>query len=244
MNIFKDKKISIIFGNAKTNAFKIPLIYSLIDNYRLKASHIVKIKFLEINSEKLIKNIFFLRQTHSIDGIILKNYLKSNSFDIDGDYIISNIKNLGIGILTADCLPIIFYDDINSIIAIAHAGWPGTLANITKEVIKKMNINFNSKIQNLKIFFGPSAKVCCYEVQANFLTNLDKIILDKVIINKNNKIYFNLPLYNFLKLTEMGISIKNIDLKNNICTICNVEYCSYRREKENSGRQMTIVTLN
>jgi len=45
-------------------------------------------------------------------------------------------------------------------------------------------------------------------------------------------------------LEKIGIDKKSIDLSYNFCTICNIEYCSYRREKEKSGRQMTIITLN
>src|SRR5438477_544569 len=82
--------------------------------------------------------------------------------------IIINVKNLGIGILTADCLPIIFYDPYNNIISIAHAGWRGTMQNIAIKVIETMRNSFKSKPENIEVFFGPSAKDCCYEVGENF----------------------------------------------------------------------------
>lgn len=243
MKIFNHTHFSILFGNAKTNAFNPEDIYSLIDNYPDKAIEKIKNKLLELNHDNSIKNLFFLRQTHSIHGLILKDKLNINSFCHNGDYLITSTKNLAIGILTADCLPIIFYDAINNIIAIAHAGWPGSVSGIAPKVIHEMQINFNTNINDIQIFFGPSAKVCCYEVKQDFIDKLDIEVKKQTIVKQDSKTFFNLPLYNILTLEKIGINKKKIDLNYNFCTICNIEYCSYRRDKEFAGRQMTIITL-
>lgn len=245
MKIYNDDKFSIFFGNSEISPFSGKEFLSLIENNKksLQEKLLSKTKLL---NKKLISNKFlFLKQIHSTQGLFLSknSRISIQSFINEGDYIISIVKKLAIGVYTADCLPIMFYEPNNSIIAIAHAGWPGTIKNICFKVIQKMQKNYNFDIKKLKIFFGACAKVCCYEVSKDFIEKLNPDYIKETIIYKNDKLFFNLPLYNILLLKNVGILLKNINLSYNDCTICNMEYCSYRRDKEASGRQMTIITL-
>ncbi len=94
------------------------------------------------------------------------------SLSIDGDYLVTQEKNLDIGVLTADCLPIIFYDNESEACGIAHAGWKGTVQEIAPKIIHHMQQAFKTKVDNLQVWFGPAAQICCYEVQKDFIQNL------------------------------------------------------------------------
>lgn len=192
-----------------------------------------------------IKNFISLKQTHSDIGHIvtdnnLSNYISNLN---EGDYLITNLHNTALGVYTADCLAIIFYDYLNQAIGIAHAGWRGSVNQIAIKTFLAMQKKFKTSAQECVVFFSPNAKVCCYNVSIDFKQNLEKFsIIDKVLFEKNNKLYFDSSLFNKLQLLSIGIKEENINLENNICTICNPEFCSFRREK-NQYRQLTIVSL-
>ena len=64
---------------------------------------------------------------------------KSVKNKITGDAIVSKLKNIGIGILTADCAPILFYDPKKKIIGCVHSGWRGALNGVIKKTVEKFN---------------------------------------------------------------------------------------------------------
>ena len=230
--IHQTEKIQINFGDAQTSPFTIQEFRASIDTPQ---RNILREKLKNTSN-----NALFLHQVHSDQGLIVSNNYQL-SLEKTGDFLITNLKNIKIGILSADCLPIIFYDKGNHISAIAHAGWPGTLKYIAKNVLFFMKKKFNSDVSNIKVFFGPSAKVCCYEVDNVFYQKINNHLIDKTLIKRDNKFYFDIPNYNKLILQKEGVFDFNLD--SNICTICNMEYCSFRRKQESSGLQMTTIEL-
>ena len=119
-----------------------------------------------LQKELNTKSIVFLKQVHSTNGIVIsKEYKLRYPLDVPsmhGDIILTNLEDVGIGVLTADCLPVIFYDNVRHAIAIAHAGWKGTVAKVSQRAIKMMQERFKSDPKDIEVHFGPSAKTCCY----------------------------------------------------------------------------------
>src|SRR5579872_6450376 len=91
---------------------------------------------LDMSSFKLIgkqlslQSLSFLHQTHSAHGYAIDKKHSIAPFSLDGDYLITNEKSQGIGIMTADCLPVICYDKHAQAIGIAHAGWRGAVDGV------------------------------------------------------------------------------------------------------------------
>ena len=86
-----------------------------------------------------------MHQTHSNKVVEIKknNYKKK----IIADAMITKMKNFAIGVVTADCVPIILYDVKNKIIGCIHAGWKGAFSGIIENTIKKIKkLNSNNKI--------------------------------------------------------------------------------------------------
>ena len=204
--------------------------------------------FEELRLPLHLEKIAFLKQVHSCNGICIDklDQLESslNFLEQNGDFIITNVRNIGIGVLTADCLPLIFYDPVHHAVAVVHAGWRGAVANIVEKVINKMEECFNSKASNLITYFGSCAKVCCYQVQQNFLENLEKYSFVKdVVFNRDEQTFFNLPTFVEMQLLNLGVKEASIHKNYNDCTICNTQFHSYRRDNATALRQATIVAL-
>lgn len=189
-----------------------------------------------------VSSLYFLKQTHSSDVIIINaDDCQSELvlFDKMGDAIITQQKNIGIGVLTADCLPVVLIDDANQAIAVIHAGWRGLYQHIITKTIDAMTIAFKTDASALQAFLGPSAGVCCYEVQHDFVMQFQ----DGVIEKRDQRHFFDGIATAIAELEKNGLSKQAINTAHHQCTLCSTAYCSYRREKENAGRQPTIALL-
>lgn len=199
-------------------------------------------KVLDIPEEK----IYRAKQVHGTDILIIKDQ-DYNSISIEEkDGFVTNIKNIALATYHADCVPIYFHDRKEKVIGLAHAGWKGTLNNISKSVIENMIEHFDSKVEDIIVAIGPSIGVCCYEIG----NDVEKLFLEKytserdMIIDKNNKIYLDLWKVNETNLLKLGIKKENI-CHSNICTSCRTDKLfSYRKEKGTKNRMIAAIRLN
>jgi polyphenol oxidase len=194
-----------------------------------------------------LNKILFNKQVHGANGFVIDSASTSQGFKnmhFEGDFLITDQKNVGIGILTADCLPILFYDQKNNIITAIHAGWRSSVLNICHAAVDIMNKKYGTLAQNLNIYFGPSAKSCCYEVQSDFLENLELLTFkDKIVQKRNEKLFFDNVLLNKILLKNIGINEQKINCDYNFCTICNRNFNSYRRDSRTNLRQISFISL-
>ena len=220
------------------------------DDLKTSAEYDIK-KFITLQN-KLSKidntplpQLFFLEQTHSsIIQVIDQNSHLQKPIDIhniEGDAIITNQKRIGIGVATADCLPLFLYDPETKTIAVIHAGWRGLVAHIIQKTIQQMKISFNCNPKNLIAYLGPCAQVCCYEVQQDFIEKLPpSFSADKTIVTKNGKHFFNNKVGATEELLAGGILEKNMNIEQYQCTICNAGFCSVRTQTAATGRQPSV----
>ena len=194
-----------------------------------------------------LTSFIVLKQVHGAHGICIESEQQASSIvprSYDGDYSITKIKNIGIGVLTADCLPIILYDPKTESIGIAHAGWRGSVQEIGITMLKHMEQHFGVSKESVQIFFGPSAGVCCYEVDSSFSKNIEDFSYGIQALKKaHTKTYFDLALFNKLQFIAVGIKEEQIDCTHNYCTIENSLFCSYRRDSGNPVRQLSFVYI-
>lgn len=240
MSFIDSPNYCIYFGNAIDN-LQNNNIYSDMSFLSVKNK-------IEIHNQQKLHAIFFLKQTHSVTIYCLSetHSLKKplDIFQYEGDAIVTNQKNIGIGVVTADCLPIIFYDQKNHIISNIHAGWRGLSRGIISAVIKKMFDVFGSHPEDLKIHLGPSASVCCYEVQPDFFSHFKTTVFEnKIIENRHKKFFFNPLRSALLELHDNHVSEEFIDTTHHVCTICTPGFCSVRNDQKNAGRQPSIAFL-
>ncbi len=198
-----------------------------------------------------LSDLTFLSQVHGKAGaIITKQALRTmQPFSRAGDFLITQDAHLGLGIVTADCLPVVCYDKRHNVAGIAHAGWRGAVAGVVPAMIDTMRNQFHTDERYLTVFFGPSAKSCCYRVDDNFTHNFDHChFAHKALQRREGGLYFDLPGFVCQQLVFYGLNEGQIRMDYNDCTICDCRFYSYRRGTlENNvravGRQMTVVVL-
>ena len=206
-------------------------------------------KNLDIVRKKIsnkAKNIFLLHQIHSNKFIYIDEKYK-NKKKPKADAIITNQKYLPIAVLTADCSPILIYDDKREIIAAIHAGWKGAYKNIINKVIKFM-IKKGCELENITAVVGPSISLQNYEIKQDFKRKFIKKDKEnyKFFKKKKSKLYFDLTNYIYSSLKK--IKIKNIDILNIDTFDIKNKFFSARRAlklKHNDyGRNISIIMLN
>ena len=208
-------------------------------------------KNLEIVKKKIDKNakdIFLLHQIHSNKFVYIDDKYKiKTKAKPKADAIITNQKNLPIAVLTADCAPILIFDNKEKMVAAIHAGWKGAYKGIITKVIKFMKRK-GCKLKNITAVIGPSISVKNYEIKEDFKKKLikkDKKNL-KYFKSNNNKLYFNLNKYILsLLLTNR---IKNIETLNIDTFDIKNKFFSARRalrlNHNDYGRNISIIMLN
>ena len=207
----------------------------------LKNLNIIK-KKINSNSKKII----LTHQSHSNKfNFINKKYKFKKKFI--GDALITNKKNTPIGVLTADCVPILLYDKQKKIVAAIHAGWKGAYKGIVTRVVKFFLKN-DSSPKNIMAAIGPCISLNSYEVKKDFQKKF--ITKDKknnlFFKKRKNKIYFDLRKY--IKLELKKLKINNIevihkdtfDIKNNFFSARR----SISRNENDYGRNISVIMIN
>ncbi len=206
-------------------------------------------KNLQIVRKKIsskAKNIFLLNQFHSNKFIFIDEGYK-NKKKPKADAIITNQRNLPIAVLTADCAPILIYDDKMKMIAAIHVGWKGAFKGIIKKVIKFM-IKKGCLLENITAVIGPSISLKNYEVKEDFKKKFIKKDKKNFMFfkSKKNKLYFDLT--NYIHTSLKTIKIKHIDvLKIDTFDIKNKFFSARRALKlkhNDYGRNISIIMLN
>ena len=221
---------SLNCGNGSKDTKKL-----IIKNYDLIS------KYYDLSKNNLIT----LHQTHSNKVLIANSINKKNIYKYDG--IVTKKSNMILGILTADCAPVLFYDPITKVIGACHAGWKGSFDGIIENTINSM-ISLGSKSKYIKCAIGPCIEQNSYTVGIEFYTKFidNEILNKKYFIRENSSKYkFNLKL--FIKDKVFNLGIENVST-NGLDTYSNKELCfSYRRsihEKENDyGRMISTIVI-
>ncbi len=157
----------------------------------------------------------------------------------DCDALITNLEGVVLTILTADCVPILLYDEKQKVVAAVHAGWKGTKAKIVVKTVEKMKEMYGCDPANIIVGIAPSIGGCCYEVDENVAEHFFDMPESFTPVGK--KFMLDLPLINKKQLLDAGIKKENIEMSG-ICTSCEVDrFFSYRKEQGCSGRFMSMI---
>ena len=190
------------------------------------------------------------RQTHSCRVAVIDEAFRTMDIDkqeaaLEGvDALVTSLKGVVIGVNTADCTPIALVDSQASIIAVAHAGWRGTVGRIAQAVVKEM-CRQGARPEHIQVAMGPSICQDCFEVgdevvdafrQAHF--NLDAIVKRNA---DTGKAHIDLRAANRAVLEAAGVPAGHIVVSQH-CSRCEHErFFSARRLGINSGRTFTGI---
>tara|TARA_B100000767_G_scaffold218211_1_gene206063 strand:+ start:282 stop:1043 length:762 start_codon:yes stop_codon:yes gene_type:complete len=199
----------------------------------------------KINTQS--KKIILLNQSHSAKFHFINKALKVLKNKFNGDALITNKSNLPIAVLSADCAPILIYDEKTKMIAAIHAGWKGAYKDIIAKVINFM-IKKGCSSKNITAAIGPCISINSYQVKDDFILKFIKKDKNNRIFFKkiNNKNYFDLSKYIYFQLK--ALNIKKIDIINKDTFISKNNFFSARRSikrNENDyGRNISVIVIN
>jgi len=150
----------------------------------------------------------------------------------EGDALIENTPGVIVGIKTADCIPILMVDPVHRAVAAVHAGWRGTVQKIAGNTIREMRNRFSSSAENLHIAIGPGIGQCCYEVGPE--------VLERFREYEPVSTHVDLANINRSQIEDCGVPAAQIYTAN-ICTMCNRDFHSFRRDRHQAGRMVSVA---
>ncbi len=157
------------------------------------------------------------------------------------DAIVTRMKNVALGINTADCVPVLLVDSKANVIAAAHAGWRGTIYGIIDATIKTM-IDLGAVPHDIHAIMGPCICADCFEVGEEVATKFRLTYPNQgIVIETTAKPHIDLPAAIKTSLLVAGLKPNNITLPPT-CSRCNPDTLfSARAIGVNSGRTLSVI---
>ena len=202
---------------------------------------------LGIDAEKLI----IPYQTHGTEiRVIDKTFFLLSASEktlyLHGvDALITKLPRVCIGVTTADCVPLIFFDTHKKVVAVAHAGWRGTCCRIAEKTVRVMMEQFDCKADDILVTVGPSISVDVYNVGSELVETFQNegFDTDEIFVEKGEKLHLDLWKANRQSLLKAGILPQHIEIAG-ICTYTkHDQFFSARRLGIKSGRMLSGVMI-
>lgn len=184
-------------------------------------------------------------QVHSADTVVVDGPFDGERPKADG--IVTATPGVAVGVVTADCGPVLFADREARVIGAAHAGWPGARAGVLENTIETM-ISLGARRENIQAALGPSISQANYEVGPEFH---DRFVADDeanrsyfVESGKAGHFLFDLNTYSTDRLARAGVQAEGLGR----CTYAEEDlFYSYRRtthrKQPDYGRQISVIAL-
>ena len=191
------------------------------------------------------KKVCYLKQVHSSRVLFIGS--ASSQIMKPADGMVTNIKNVGLAILTADCAPLLFFDPTAKVIGAAHAGWRGALNGIIENTVDAM-LNIGATKKNILVAIGPCISKENYEVGEDLRAKvtLNDKKNDKYFSHKiNDKFLFDLSSFIIDRLkrynveTVAPVNICTYQEKNNLHSFRHAQHGGYA----NHRRNMSLIKL-
>ena len=193
-----------------------------------------------------IESIVTVNQVHGNGVLCLDDKtLQAYGKPVDADAIITDRPNVPIGILTADCLPMLLYDPVRKAAGAVHAGWKGTVKGVAVAAVEAMAAAYGSKPSDIRAAIGPHIRECCLrvreDVKAEFAAAFGST--DKVFRADALGLRLDLRAANLSQLLMAGLKFDHVATVAP-CTSCySGLFYSYRKEGGRTGRQLSYIML-
>lgn len=232
-NIFEEYSESVVCGVTERGADFMHVDYNS-EVFKTNKNNLAK----ELNVFE--RDLFFINQVHDKNIRAISEDSINNIEDYDG--LITNLPGKVLCTCYADCVPLLFFDPMNNVVASVHSGWKGTIKLIGQEAIYKMIKDYGSKVEDILVGIGPSIGPCCFEVGEETYEQFRKKLSIGAFMD-NGKMFVDLWNSNIYMLTQIGVKRENIECKG-ICTSCNNKrFYSYRKGDKESGRFTVFIML-
>ena len=195
-----------------------------------------------------LHHLLLVEQVHGDDVLVVnsKNHDVSHFQDVKADAIVSNQAGLMLGMLVADCYPVLMIDKQKQVIAVVHVGWRGAANGILDKTVTAMVQEFGCDVEQIKVMVGPGIGAAHYQVGKDVREafrsgsgNWNKIAEEAEFGSWHLDIQHSIEL----QLLATGILKRHCELTD-LCTWEHRElFFSYRRDDGDTGRQLGFIML-
>ena len=185
-----------------------------------------------------------LQQVHGSDVVVIDadNRERLLSVPPPADAAATALAGPVLSVLTADCVPVLLADPGRRVVAVAHAGWRGTLSGVLARLVSVLQEKFSCNPEELLAVMGPSIRPCCYQVGDDVFLPFRERFGSEAVMLAGSSQRVDLQAANRLVLTECGVPVENIAAVD-LCTCCSSGFFSYRRQGRLAGRQLAFIAL-
>ena len=204
--------------------------------------HGERIVVLSENPESRIQNPKGLNLTNT--SIIVVQGLPDDPFRLDeGDAVITDMPEVTIGIMTADCLPLLLVDAHGKAVCAMHCGWRSLAAGLATKAVKALLQVSNSRIENLRAALGPGIGVCHYEVGDELRNAFNGSVHGHsgFFEKRGGNLHLDLDTVAKSQLLSAGMRTGDIE-KVNGCTVCDRDLFWSYRAGDQEERMLSWVT--
>ncbi|MCC9620527.1 peptidoglycan editing factor PgeF [Thalassospira sp. MA62] len=192
-------------------------------------------------------NLTTVYQVHGTDVVTLDRPLSRDQAP-KADGMVTNRPDIMLGVLTADCTPVLFYDPIHQVIGACHSGWRGSFAGISAGTVDAME-KLGAKREHIEAAIGPCIARPSYEVDGGFRDTIlsgpsgDDDLFDPSI--RDGHFLFDLPEY--VRRRTIATGVKSVTLLARDTLAEEDLFYSYRRttlrKEPDYGRQLSAIML-
>ncbi len=194
------------------------------------------------------KALVTVHQAHTADAILVEAPFAPDTPRPVADAMVTTTPGIALGILTADCAPVLFADRKGSVIGAAHAGWKGALSGILDNTLARM-AEQGAKARNVVAAIGPCIGQRSYEVGPTFPAPFLAEAADNADFfapsARAGHFLFDLPGYVSRKLARLGV--QDVTRLPADTLRDKARFFSYRRTtlagETDYGRQMSVIVL-
>ena len=199
-----------------------------------------------------VTTMAFTKQVHKADVRVvtmedIHELFTAVPYEADG--IATNVPGLALICFTADCVPVLLHDPINSVIAAVHCGWRSSVSDILGNAVAAME-SLGAKAENICAAIGPAISECCFQVGAEVIEAARSYIgsdlegLYRPDETAEGKYYLDLKSCNARRLMQLGLKEENISVSDE-CTKCSHEkYWSHRYTGGERGSQGALIVID
>jgi YfiH family protein len=164
------------------------------------------------------------------------------------DAMVTNIADLPLVVMVADCIALSFFDPQRHVIGLAHAGWKGSLGRIAQKTVSTMADSFECDPGDIIACISPSIGKGHYEIGQDIFDAYKKEFgrpaLDFIREDMDGTCYLDLWMVNEAQLLAAGLNAANIEVSE-MCTACHPDlFYSHRHENGNTGRFAGLIELH
>ncbi|MFQ5441723.1 MAG: peptidoglycan editing factor PgeF [Thermodesulfobacteriota bacterium] len=191
------------------------------------------------------KRLFTMKQVHSSSVLVLDGPVRrDDNKKQEADAVITVESTLPIGVLTADCVPVLLFDPAARAIGALHAGWRGAASGVIKNAVERMRREYAAEPGRTLAAIGPHIGPCCYHVGEDLFEEFTREgpEMERFFSGAKGSLSLDLGAAVANELTAAGLVRGNI-VSIGPCTSCTTDlFFSYRKEGL-TGRQLSFIML-